>query len=154
MATVATTVDVESRLQRELSTTEDTMYVDLLDDIESMMAEALGRTETWPPSSYDVPKSLRSLAVTVAIRVAQNPEGLLSKSEQLGQYSKTSRYPDPGEDAGTSTLLSDTEQRLVRRIVFGGSHSVTVGSMLDDLPEQPTPVQFETTPLDVEDSDS
>jgi len=125
-----------------LTAEEETQYTALLDEVSSMIAESVGRDDAWADELDPVPAAIRSVAVTAVVRAAQNPDGLLSDQEQLGDYSRTKRFPDPGEDAGTNLLLSDTEQRLIRRIVAHGAAWQPVRTILDDIPEVTLPDQY------------
>ncbi len=132
----ATTGDIEDRLGRELTDAE-VGYVDpALDNAASIIAEAAGRDDDWADALTPIPRVLKELSIQMVIRAGQNPEGLMSQREILGQYTKEVHFDvgDPME--GDSLFLSDTESRLVRRVIFGkASSTATMASIFDELPD-------------------
>lgn len=59
---------------------------------------------------------LRGLCVTVAIRIANNPEGLQRNTESLGDYSSTKSYAE-------GVALTEHDILAARRVVHGTNSS-------------------------------
>jgi hypothetical protein len=138
----ATKENVETRLGRELTTDEEAFVIDALDSAASIIAEAAGKDDDWADALTPVPRILKELSVDMVIRTGQNPDGLDSSTETLGQYSRTDRFPGPGEGSSRSLFLSDEEGQIARRVIYGpGSSSSTQKSILDELPEW-TPLEI------------
>jgi len=133
----ATPDDVAARLGRDLTTEEEAFVEAALDDATAAIAEAAGKNDEWSEDLDPVPKVIKALAVSLVVRAGQNTEGVVSRTEALGQYSVTDRFPDPrGGESASGIFLSDDERRLVRRVVFGrGSGTAIPASVLDGLPD-------------------
>lgn len=128
----ATPEDIATRFGRELSAIEAATAEWLLDGATAAIAQAADKDDAWAENLSPVPKILRSLCVELARRAMSNPEGLRSMSEQLGAYQHSRSFRDAA--AGGDITLTDIEERLVRRTVYGRtSGSAKVGSVLDQL---------------------
>lgn len=105
--------DLETRTGRTF-TTAQTATAELLVDLASeLVADACGKTVAALSESYA--PVLRIVTIEVASRAMANPDGLASSNERLGAWAATKNF----REAGLS--LTDLEERLVRRAVFGSN---------------------------------
>jgi hypothetical protein len=139
----ATVPDIANRLGRELTDSEQAYATDALITAASIIGEAAGKDDAWADALDPVPRVLRELSIDMVVRAGQNPEGLQSTTETLGQYSVTERF-NVGDSAGPGTLfLSDEESRMCRRVINGpGSSTALLPGLIDAIPEQPLPPQM------------
>jgi hypothetical protein len=86
----------------------------LLEAASAVVADAVGDREA---NIEPVPDVLRFVTVEVVCRAMANPAGLSSESEQLGEYSHTSRFRDG--TSGGGLWLTDLERLMVRGAVHG-----------------------------------
>ena len=113
----ADVTDVATRLGRDLTADEGGQATYLLDLATSVIAAACDKTDAWAAALTPVPTILNMFCVELAVRGMANPSGLASVSEALGQYSSTQRFRDAA--AGGGMALSELEERVIRRAVFG-----------------------------------
>ncbi len=127
----ATTDEVAARIGRDLSATETTQTETLLELATGLIADACGRDEAWAAALDPVPPTVRVVCIEATVRVLLNPRGVRSQQEALGAFSHAESFTDSPGAAGLT--LTPTEQRMVRRAVYGSSTgSAPLGSMLDD----------------------
>jgi hypothetical protein len=128
----ATAADVAIRLGRALTTAEEAMVDQVIEEVTGLIVEAVGRDAAWAEDLDPVPATLRSLCIEKAIAVGSNPNQAASTSEQLGayQHSKTFRKIDASSDL----FLTAGEERRVRRAVYGETtSSPRTPSIADDI---------------------
>lgn len=130
----ATVDQVERRIGRDLTATERIQTGQLLVDATSLIADAIDRDEAWAAALDPIPARLRVTCVEACIRVLQNPRGVRSQQQALGQYSHSESFN--GDTAtGTSGLaLTEREERACRKAVYGkGTASPRVPSIVHDV---------------------
>lgn len=112
-----TTEDVRKRLGfASLTRQQDEQIGVLIGLVDSLIIDAVGKDAGWAAELDPVPPMLPVVAMTVVCRSLANPTGAAGLSETLGQFSHSERFNDASE-AGLS--LTEREERLVRRAVFG-----------------------------------
>lgn len=127
---LATTTDVQTRLGRALTDTEEDTVEFLIEAVTGLIANAVGKAESWADTLTPVPRVIKFVTVEAVLRAINNPQGVASFSKQLGafQQSQTFRRDEMG------LVLTPTEEKLVRRAVHGRTTgSPSVGSILDDI---------------------
>jgi len=123
----ATTDDIAARLGRTLTDQETTSYGSIIEAVSAEIDVALGLAKTLA----DVPPAVKGVTVTASIRAAANPSGAARVAETIGALSRSETFPRSGDG---STLLTITEERLVRRAIYGKTTgSPRIGSVLDDI---------------------
>lgn len=115
-SSLATVGDVENRLGRDLTERESTQFAFLLRAASSSIYTSLDQDETWTVPT-NVRQLLRELCIEVAIRAQSNPAALGQESETLGAYSHTHTFAR--EIPGSGLLLTNIEEQLIRRAVYG-----------------------------------
>lgn len=120
--------DVAARLGRDLTGSEDKSVPVLLEFASAVIAEAVEKDEE---TFSEVPTLLKLMAVELVLRAQANPRGVSSTEKTLGQYSHAERYR---EGKGMDMLLSNTEELMLRRAVWGRTTtSQRVESHIDDI---------------------
>ena len=109
----ATTSDLASRTGRTFTAAQTTTATLLLDLASELIAESTGKTVAQLDAD-DTP-ILRIVCLEIAARSMANPDGLASSNERLGAWAATKNFRDAG------MYLTDLEERLVRRAVFGSN---------------------------------
>lgn len=128
----ADATDVATRLGRDLTADEAAQATYLAELATALIAAACDKTDAWAAALSPVPTILSLFCVELVARSMPNPAGLLSLSETLGQYSSTQRFRDAA--AGGGMALSELEERVIRRAVFGtNSGSVKTESLATEL---------------------
>lgn len=130
----ATGEDVATRLGRDL-TADETAQAEFLTELATgLIAGACGKNDAWAAALTPVPSILNLYCVELAVRSMPNPTGLASQTESLGQYSHTERFRDSA--AGEAMALTDLEERVIRRAVFGtNSGSAKTESIATEIAE-------------------
>lgn len=113
----ATADNVADRLGRKLSDAENGSAEFLIDAATSLVADAVDRDEAWAEALDPVPKVLRLIVVEATCRALNNPAGLDSLQESLGDHSHTQTFRRGADAAGL--LLTKPERELARRTVLG-----------------------------------
>lgn len=129
----ATAGDVAVRLGRgPLTSGQTAQATALLEQAAGAIADAVGKDAAWAAALNPVPPVVRGVCIEAVVRVMLNPGGVRSQSAQLGAFQHAESFRD-----GMGALeLTDSEERRVRRAVFGaGSGSVRVGGLIDDVLE-------------------
>lgn len=127
----ATAADLSVRLGRPLTDAEAMMADALLMSTTGLIIEAAGKSDAWAAVLDPVPAVLRVVCLEAVVRVISNPSGLASSQEQIGSYQYTQSHR---RDAPTGLVLTEAEERLVRRAATGRtSGSARVSSIADDL---------------------
>ncbi len=132
MPPLATDKDVATRLGRDLTETEQGTAGQVIETVTGLIADAVERTAEWleaidPPSPV-----LRALCVERALSAIVNPSSLVSESETLGSHAHSQTHSRSAE--GPPLALSEAEERMASRAVFGGgSGSAPVESPIDRL---------------------
>lgn len=135
-AAFATVAQVAQRMGRTLTSAEEAQAGQLLADATSLIADAVGQDDDWAASLDPIPARLRVTCIEVAVRVLQNPLGVHSQTERLGEYQRSHTYP--GTDAASLYLTAD-EERKCRRAVTGSLFAAVTlegpysGDVEDDL---------------------
>lgn len=128
----ATEEDIATRLGRALTATEAGQAELLLELATALIAGACGKDDAWAAAYTPTPVIVKAFCVELVARVMSNPTGLASLSETLGQYSNTQRFRDAA--VGGGMFLTDLEERVIRRAVFGrNTASARAESIVDDL---------------------
>lgn len=109
--------DVATRLGRTLTTVEAATVDQLLDQATGTIAAAADKTDQWAAALNPVPQILWAMTIELVVRSIGNTGGLRSESETLGQYQSSRSFAEPGKGGGM--LLSDLEERVIRRAVYG-----------------------------------
>lgn len=104
----ATTDDIAARLGRELSDSELDRAEWIIPLVQALILEVAGTAEPNPAPAY-----YRALCVEKTINVIENPSGLATESESLGDWSHSQTFQRAG-DAGV--FLTDREEQMIRRI--------------------------------------
>jgi len=127
----ATIEDIEAR--RTLSADEKVAAEALLEAAQSVVEEVIERDEAAIIALKGaVPAVLKFMTVEKVLRALVNPSGLSSQSEALGSFSHTERFNTA--TVTSDLLLSELEERLVRRAVYGRSTATAhVGSLASDI---------------------
>lgn len=115
----ADVTDVATRLGRDLTSDEGGQATYLLDLATALIAAACDKDDAWAAALSPVPAILNLFCVELVVRGMANPTGLASVSEALGQYSSTQRFREAA--AGGGMFLSELEERVIRRAVFGST---------------------------------
>lgn len=118
---LATSADVEKRLQRELSDAEVDAVQQAIETVTGLIADAVDQTVEWVEARDPVSPVLRALCVERAIIGLNNPTGISSESETLGTHSHSQTHRKPSEGGGLE--LTATEERMVSRAVYGTTGS-------------------------------
>lgn len=143
---LATPADFEARLGRPLTAAETSQVPALVQGATELVAEAAGTTGEAVEAMDPRPAGLKVIVVEVVVRILLNPEGLSSRSEQLGQHQVTKGYRNPNAAigaAGSGVLaLSESERLRARRIVLG---RLTGGGRAETIADElaPTPLEGE-----------
>lgn len=112
----ATTDELRKRAGRSaLTATETDQATALLDAASASICEEIGFSEERVNELAPGSNLLKHVAITVALRLMANPEGLRAKSRTLGDFTSSKTFRD-GSD---SIELSENDKLLVRRAVFG-----------------------------------
>lgn len=125
----ATHEDVQTRLGRDLTSTEQAAATDVIATVTGLIVDCVDRDEEWAEDLSPVPAALKAICVEKAIGAISNPHGVASFSESLGahSYSQTSR-----RSADVGPFLTPFEERQVQRAVYGrNSHSSSPRSVVD-----------------------
>lgn len=144
---LASTDDVATRIgEIPLSETRLAMAGQLLEFADGVILDAVDKSEEWLDGlGEDVPPVLRGLAVELVARAMASPQGLAAASETLGSYSRSETYR---RDLSTAMALTELEERLCRRAVYGRTAgSSTPRSLIDRVidinegrdPDEPAP---------------
>lgn len=121
----ATPADIAARLGRTLTAQEVTSYESIIEAVSAEVDVRLGK------SLADAPPAIKGVVVTASIRGAANPTGAARVAETIGALSRSETFPKSGDG---STFLTATEERLIRRAIFGRTTgSPRIGSVLDDV---------------------
>jgi hypothetical protein len=113
----ASTADVAKRRGRPLEGSDEDTAAYLLEAAQSVIEEVVERDEAAIVAEKGgVPTILKFIAVEKVLRAMANPQGLASQSETLGAHSHTERFNSGGS---TDLLLSEVEERLARKAVYG-----------------------------------
>ncbi len=113
--------DIAARLGRDpeaFGDLEVQKYEAAISDAQALIETAIGRAEA--DLDDESPAALRGICVTVALRIAGNPEGLSRHTESIGAHSETKTY---NVAAGGSVALTDIEELIARRAVYGTDSS-------------------------------
>lgn len=121
MADFAEPKDVETRLGRPLSDKENDVATSVITTVTGLIADSVGRDAAWAEGLDPVPEALKSICVEKAIGAIANPTNLASSSEALGAYSRSQTFP---RSADVSVFLSEFEERLIDRAVYGNASTV------------------------------
>lgn len=128
----ATAEDVATRLGRTLTGTEAATATQLLTAATAVIAGAADKDDAWADALSPVPKILGQLTIELVYRVMSNPENLATSQEQIGAYQYRKGFQT---GAASGLLLTDTEERLVRRVVHGRTTaSVRLESVASERP--------------------
>lgn len=120
--TFATVDELALRLGTTLTDTQAATGRMLLEMATGLIIEAVDKTDAWAATLDPIPRYLRAVCLEAVARVSQNPAGVSSESETLGAYSRTSRYEfHRGADQPSGLVLTDIEERLCRRAVWGSN---------------------------------
>lgn len=115
-----------------LTTVQVTQAEMLLPLVADLVIDAVGRDTAWALALDPVPALLRAVTLTVVKRFMDNPSGVRSESETLGQYQHSASYTDGAH----GLMLTDAEVMLCRRAVYGKlSGSSRPLTTLDDMIE-------------------
>jgi hypothetical protein len=126
----ASAEDVATALGRDLTADEAAQVAFLLDLATGVIAAAADKSDAWAATYSPVPEILRGYAIRLALNGMTNPTGLVSTSETLGQYSNSQRF----SEAGGAMTLTDLDERVIRRAVFGtNSGSAKTESLATEL---------------------
>lgn len=115
----ATAEDIATRLGRDLTAAEGGQAELLIELATGLIAGACGKDDAWAAAYTPVPAIVKLFCVELVVRSMPNAAALESVSESLGQYSTTQRFRDAA--AGGGMALSDLEERVIRRAVFGSN---------------------------------
>lgn len=128
----ATADDIATRLGEESLSPADKASVELLIELAaSVIAEAVDQGDEWTEELDPVPTIVKALTIELVCRAMASPQGLASATETLGAYSRSETYR---KDLSTALLLTDMEERMLRRAVIGQlSGSVRIESHVDDI---------------------
>lgn len=127
---LATPEDVATRFGRDMTELEAGTVEELLGAASDIIADAVGAPLDMLEGLDN--RTLWALCVEVAYRTMSNPAGARSTQETLGQYSRSTSFLDA--DKGGSVFLTEREERMARRAMFGGgSVSARVPAITDDL---------------------
>lgn len=117
----------------DLTTEEAALGALLLTLASGLIIDAVGKDEAWAIALGPIPSVLRAVCLAAAKRVMDNPTGVRSQSETLGQHSYSSSYTDGAH----GLMLTDYETTLVRRAVIGRlSGSATVCSLATEMADR------------------
>lgn len=128
----ATAEDIATRLGEESLSVADKASAELLIDLATaVIAEAVDQDDEWAKGLNPVPTIVRALTIELVCRAMASPQGLTSASESLGAYTRSESYR---KDPSTALLLTDMEERMLRRAILGQlSGSVRIESHVDDI---------------------
>lgn len=121
--------DIANRLGRDLSGGETTSVELLLEGATAVIANAADKDDDWATDleAATVPRILKFVCIEAVCRALANPSSLQSLQEALGQASYSARF-------GPGLMLTDSEQLLVRREVYGtGSGSSRPEGFIEEL---------------------
>lgn len=110
----ATLQDVEARLGRELTESEQDVAGYVLEAVSDAIAGEFNLPD-------DVPAVVALVCVEKAVGALNNPQGLASFTEQLGSYRRSGTFP---RAADLGIHLSATERRAIRRALGSSFKSV------------------------------
>lgn len=126
---LATADDVATRLGRILTTAEEASAELVIEVVTGLLADATSKTSA-QLDTLALP-ALRLIVIEKAVSAIVNPENVASLSEQLGAYQHSQTFPR-ASDVGI--YLTDTEERLARRAVWGtNTGSVRLGSIFEEV---------------------
>jgi hypothetical protein len=109
----ATADDLETRTGRTFTVAQTATATLLVELASELIADTCGKTVA-ALDADDTP-ILRIVCIEVAARAMANPDGLASSNERLGAWASTKNFREAG------LYLTDLEERLTRRAVFGSS---------------------------------
>lgn len=128
---LATSQDVSARLKRELTSSEEDLAEILLESATELIADAVGGGATAAMLETLDNRTLWVVCTECVVRGFDTPGGARSTQETLGQYSRSISYTDV--EKGGGLYLTEREERMVRRAVFGTATSgARLASVLDD----------------------
>jgi hypothetical protein len=129
----ATVDQVERRIGRDLTAAERIQTGHLVVDATSLIADAIDKDEAWAAALDPIPARLRVTCVEAVIRVLQNPRGVRSQQEALGQYSHSESFTTDTVLGSGALMLTDREERACRRAAFGtNTGSVVIDSIVEN----------------------
>lgn len=125
---LATVTDVRNRLARPLTEPEETQVGSLITAATVNILNAVDKDADWtiPP---EIKPLLAMLCVEVVSRAMSNPQAIGQESETLGAYSHTTTYAR--EIPGSGLLLTNVEELLIRRAVWGTNAGTARGYQRD-----------------------
>lgn len=128
----ASTDDIAARLgESSLSEADEASAEMLLEFATAVIAQAVDKDDEWADALDPVPKILRLMTVELVCRAMASPQALGSATETLGAYSRSETYR---RDLSTSLVLTDLEERMLRRAIIGRlSGSAEVESLASDV---------------------
>jgi hypothetical protein len=95
-----------------------------------LIVDAVDRDDAWAAALTTVPAVLRAVCLEMVARVMQNPSGVRSQSETLGQHSRSASFTDNAH----GLTLTDAEERMCRRTAIGAtSGSAYVDSIITEM---------------------
>lgn len=129
---LATSQDVSARLRRELTEPEEEAAEILLESATELIVDAVGGDVTTAMLETLDNRTLWVVCVECVVRGFDTPAGARSSSQTLGLYTKSISYTD--SQSGGGLFLTEREERMVRRAVFGVSTiGVRLPSLLDEV---------------------
>lgn len=126
----ATSQDIGARLGRDLAVDEQSAVELVIEIVSGQIADAVDRDDEWADALDPVPAVFRAICIEKAVSALTNTENLASLSRTLGKSSISKTFP---RSADGGILLSEYEERLVRRAVVAGVAGPRIGSVLDDI---------------------
>lgn len=114
----ATIEDVEQRLGRELTESEQDTATFIIGAVSDTIADEFDLPD-------EPPAAVRMVVVEKVVSALNNPQGLASFSEQLGSYQRSGTFP---RAADIGIFLSREDRRAIRRALGSGFRSVTLRS--------------------------
>lgn len=113
---LATVSDVQVRLARNLSESEEAQVSFLLNVATTNIFNAVDKDADWviPPA---VKPLMSMMCVELATRAMSNPQALGQISETIGARSYTTTFPR--EIPGSGIMLTELEELMLRRAVWG-----------------------------------
>jgi len=119
---LATSEDVETRLQRDLTDDEVSLSEQVIETVTGLIADAVDQTVAWVEAREPASPVLRALCVERVITAISNPANLSSDSETLGTHTYSQTHRRPSEGGGLE--LTDAEERMASRAVYGTTSAV------------------------------
>jgi hypothetical protein len=132
LSTVFATVDdVENRLGVDLNDRQTAQANICIAGATVSILNAVDKDASWDVPA-EIKPTLSMLCVEIACRAMSNPQGLAAFSENLGQHSVTQTFSR--DIPGTGMALTDAEELMVRRVVYGSTTSSSKArSVADDV---------------------